>query len=185
LNRFESIEKFRANNKIDVTMQSKLDQYKDQSYEQTFLNLRWMILSHLTKIGFMITDNGQLSLPNDKSYVRNAHQAAVSISIKKYRRMIEKNESQFIDKYLIDGKSLDVTEIEPIFVPVSKENTNLFNWVKLHWSVPISAGYGRRLRYIVKDSTNGAVMGIIGLADPVFGLKDRDTSYRVDKTSKN
>ena len=175
MNRFESIEKFRANNKIDVTMQSKLDQYKDQSYEQTFLNLRWMILSHLTKIGFMITDNGQLSLPNDKSYVRNAHQAAVSISIKKYRRMIEKNESQFIDKYLIDGKSLDVTKIEPIFVPVSKENTNLFNWVKLHWSVPISAGYGRRLRYIVKDSTNGAVMGIIGLADPVFGLKDRDT----------
>ena len=174
MNSFENIEKFRPTNTIGATMQSELHQCKDLSYEQTILNLRWMILSHLTKIGFMITDNGQLSLPEDKSYVRKAHQAAVSISINKNRHMIQKHESQFIDKYIIDGKSLDVTKIEPRFVIVDKENTNLFNWVKLHWSIPISAGYGRRLRYIVKDNTNGAVIGIIGLADPVFGIKDRD-----------
>ena len=159
---------------IEATMQSELHQYEDLSYEQTIWNLRRMILMHLTQIGFMITDKGQLSLPKDKSYVRNAHKAAVSISINKNRHMIQKHEPQFIDKFIIDGRSLDVTQIEPRLIQVDKENANLFNWIKLHWSIPISAGYGRRLRYIAKDNTNGALIGIIGLADPVFGIKDRD-----------
>ena len=174
MNSSESIEKFRPEDPLGVIMQTELCQCKNQSYGQPISNLKELILSHLTKIGFMITDKGQLSLPKDKSYVREAHQAAVSISINKNRHMILKHELEFIDKYLIDGKSLDVAKIEPKFMLVDKENTNLFNWIKLHWSIPISAGYGRRLRYIVKDNTNGAVMGIIGLADPVFGIKDRD-----------
>lgn len=44
----------------------------------------------------------------------------------------------------------------------------------MHWSIPISAGYGRRLRYIVQNENDKSIMGIIGLDDPVYALKNRD-----------
>jgi len=44
----------------------------------------------------------------------------------------------------------------------------------LHWSIPVSAGYGRRIRFVVYDESNGKLIGIFGLGDPVFGLGSRD-----------
>ena len=44
----------------------------------------------------------------------------------------------------------------------------------MHWSIPVSSGYGRRMRFLVKDSNNGRIMGLFGLGDPVFGLAPRD-----------
>lgn len=44
----------------------------------------------------------------------------------------------------------------------------------MHWSIPISAGYGRRLRYIVQNENDKSIMGIIGLDDPIYALKNRD-----------
>ena len=155
-------------------MEKEISPLDGQSYDQESEGLRRRILAHLAHIGFTITDEGKLSLPEEKSYVRNAHKTAVNIAVEKNWEKIQKYEPEFIDKYVIDGRDLDVANIEPELIQVDKKNTNLFNWVKLHWSIPISAGYGRRLRYIVKDKTNGAVIGIIGLADPVFGIKDRD-----------
>ncbi len=155
-------------------MEKEISTLGGQSYDQDSEGLRRRILAHLAHIGFTITDEGKLSLPEEKSYVRNAHKTAVNIAVQKNWEKIQKYEPELIDKYVIDGRDLDVANIEPELIQVDKKNTNLFNWVKLHWSIPISAGYGRRLRYIVKDKTNGAVIGIIGLADPVFGIKDRD-----------
>lgn len=181
----DSIEKFRPMNAIGTIMQGEIGQFEGQSYAQTSENLRRKLLSHLTQLGFMITNEGKLSLPEDKSYVRNAHKTAVSIVVEKNWRKIQKYEPDFIDKYVIDGRDLDPVNIEPQLVKVDIENADLFNWVKLHWSIPISAGYGRRLRYIVKDKANGAVIGIIGLADPVFGIKDRDSLIGWSREARN
>ncbi len=38
----------------------------------------------------------------------------------------------------------------------------------------MSAGYGRRLRFMIYDESNGKLIGIFGLSDPIFGLKPRD-----------
>ena len=38
----------------------------------------------------------------------------------------------------------------------------------------MSQGYGRRLRYLVKDRANGKLIGIFALGDPVFNLRVRD-----------
>src|SRR5439155_1645113 len=54
------------------------------------------------------------------------------------------------------------------------EDELLFRYARLHWSIPVSAGYGRRLRFIVYDESNGKLIGIFGLADPVFSLGPRD-----------
>jgi hypothetical protein len=52
--------------------------------------------------------------------------------------------------------------------------SDLFRLASLTWSVPVSQGYGRRLRFLVWDKSNGKLIGLIGLGDPVFNLKVRD-----------
>ena len=51
--------------------------------------------------------------------------------------------------------------------------------LRLHWSIPISAGYGRRLRFVIYDEANGKLIGLFGLGDPVFGLGPRDRLDRL------
>jgi hypothetical protein len=40
--------------------------------------------------------------------------------------------------------------------------------------VPVSSGFGRRLRYLVWDDSNGKLLGIFAIGDPVFNLSARD-----------
>ena len=44
----------------------------------------------------------------------------------------------------------------------------------LLWSVPVSQGFGRRLRFLVKDRQNDRLIGLFALGDPVFNLSARD-----------
>ncbi|MGC9001091.1 Druantia anti-phage system protein DruA [Caldisericum sp.] len=125
--------------------------------------------------GFSLIDGKLSSLSDNKDFIRKQHSFAVKYILDANIGFIKKVDNQFTSKYIIDGKELDLASIDPELVSVSNdEQGNLFKWIKLHWSIPISAGYGRRLRYIVYDRGNSAVIGIIGLADPVFAIKDRD-----------
>lgn len=54
------------------------------------------------------------------------------------------------------------------------DEAQVFNAASLLWSVPVSKGFGRRMRYLVQDQHNGKLIGIIGLTDPVFNLTPRD-----------
>jgi hypothetical protein len=54
------------------------------------------------------------------------------------------------------------------------ENELLFRYASLHWSIPTSSGYGRRLRFLVEDAHNGKLIGLFGLCDPVFSVAARD-----------
>ena len=143
----------------------------DREVEQ----LRCEVLNNLIKSGFIISDDGKLITPQDKNYIRDVHRNSVSYILEKNRHFILKNDLTYLDKYIIDGKSLDVKNISPRLIPVQNEEySKLFRWIKMHWSIPISAGYGRRLRYIVENETDKSIMGIIGLDDPVYALKNRD-----------
>src|SRR5690606_8320048 len=51
---------------------------------------------------------------------------------------------------------------------------DLFRLATLTWSVPVSNGFGRRLRYLVWDDSNEKLMGIFAIGDPVFNLSVRD-----------
>ena len=70
------------------------------------------------------------------------------------------------------GSDVDPEKIVPRLVEVESNSQDelLFRYAKLHWSIPVSSGYGRRLRFLVVDEQNEKLMGVIGLGDPVFGL---------------
>ena len=73
-------------------------------------------------------------------------------------------------------REIDIAHISPKLHLVEAEtpDSDLFNAASLLWSVPVSKGFGRRMRYLVKDEDNGKLIGIIGLTDPVFNLTPRD-----------
>jgi hypothetical protein len=79
-------------------------------------------------------------------------------------------------QHLATPSEIVVDAISPTLVPVradSKES-RLFAAATLTWSVPVSEGFGRRMRFLVRDQSNGRLIGIIGLTDPVFNLRPRD-----------
>jgi hypothetical protein len=50
--------------------------------------------------------------------------------------------------------------------------------------VPVSNGFGRRLRYLVWDTYNDKLMGIIAIGDPVFNLSVRDNLIAWDSRAR-
>ena len=81
-----------------------------------------------------------------------------------------------LSKHFANGDEIDPTEVLPRLEIVEADTwqSDLFRLASLTWSVPVSAGFGRRLRYLVWDDNNQKLLGIIALGDPVFNLKVRD-----------
>ena len=78
---------------------------------------------------------------------------------------------------MASGTDVDPDKIRPVLIevqPDSKEEL-LFRYATLHWSIPVSSGYGRRLRFIVVDEYNEKLIGVLGLGDPIFNLGKRDS----------
>jgi Domain of unknown function (DUF4338) len=116
-------------------------------------------------------------VPDDKAAVRDLHAAAVRNLRDRARPALQRSESRLLSR-LLPGYELDPRRIDPALVPVEgarSENSILWRWTALHWSIPVSTGYGRRLRFLVVDRGHAnALIGLIGLADPVYGLNSRD-----------
>jgi len=79
------------------------------------------------------------------------------------------------EKYFAKKEEVDPNKIELELEPVdNKLSSEIFRCATSLWNVPISSGYGRRMRFILWDKTHNKVFGIFGLGDPVIGLKVRD-----------
>lgn len=79
-------------------------------------------------------------------------------------------------RHFADGREVNPGLIEPELVRVhpGTNDSALFRLATHLWSVPVSAGFGRRLRFLVRDRHNGKLIGLFALGDPVFNLRARD-----------
>jgi len=138
--------------------------------------LRKKVILSLEKQGFLF-DGDKISLPADidKEGIRQLHQEAVQTRIEKSKRGLIRNEPRLLS-YIADGREVDPNKVSPLLIQVEPETENelLFRYASLHWSIPVSSGYGRRLRFLVFDESNGKLIGLFGLGDPVFSLAARD-----------
>ena len=138
--------------------------------------LRARVLRSLRTQGFRIRA-GLLAPPDlkDKSKLRALHQEAVKHHVARSRPGLERHERRLLS-YVAAGKDVVPESIRPrlVLVQPRSEDELLFRYTRMHWSVPVSAGYGRRLRFVIYDESNGKLIGIFGLGDPVFGLNPRD-----------
>lgn len=110
-----------------------------------------------------------------KPHIRRRHAA------KRLAVMATMNESfghhvDLLREHVARPRDITLSKITPHLREVAggTDDAHVFNAASLLWSVPVSKGFGRRMRYLVRDQHNGKLIGIIGLADPVFNLKPRD-----------
>ncbi len=142
------------------------------------VRLRARVAEHLEQQGFRLLSTGLIApVANGKDDLRGLHLEAVKALRNRGRAALAKKEPAFIER-LAAGIDVAPSRIRPRLVPVDtyrSPDAPLWRWCSLHWSVPVSGGYGRRLRFLVVDTAhNDAVMGLIGLADPVYALNSRD-----------
>ena len=138
--------------------------------------LRDRIVQSLEQQGFRM-HSGRLAPPHtcDKNFLRTLHEEAVRHRVERSRPGLERHEDRLLS-FIAAGDEVHPDKIRPrlVLIRPGSEDELLFRYVRLHWSIPVSAGYGRRLRFVVYDDSNGKLIGIFGLGDPVFSLGPRD-----------
>ena len=131
----------------------------------------------LRQQGFRLTEGGLLSTPPlDKEHIRELHAQARHARIERARSGLQRHESRLL-RYFARGDEVEPERIRPRLeeVVAKTEGELLFRYARLHWSIPVSAGYGRRLRFLVFDEHTEKLIGLLGLGDPVFHLGPRDS----------
>ena len=139
-------------------------------------NLKRKVRRHLKRIGFKKKNDGSLLIDIDgKTAVRALHAAQRKERLTKNSEFLSIRAPRLI-KHFASGKEIKPEEISPRLERIRSgtEQSDLFRLASLTWSVPVSQGFGRRLRYLVWDDSNNKLIGIIAIGDPVFNLAVRD-----------
>lgn len=139
--------------------------------------LKRRLFASLREQGFTVNAD-KISIPNNstKDDLREIQQHATKKALEKSEKAIRPYETRLI-QYIANGDEVIPEKINPglILVKPDTEQERLFRYISLHWSIPISSGYGRRMRFLLMDRSNGKIIGIFALGDPVISLKDRDS----------
>lgn len=90
-----------------------------------------------------------------------------------------KYEEKVID-FIARPEEIDILKVYPQLV-VLDNNSNpiyhkLWSYACSFWSIPVTVGFGRRIRFLVFDRHNGKLIGVVGLCDPIIGLDMRDNA---------
>jgi len=144
------------------------------------------IIRSLCQQGYRIQD-GIIQLPDNptKNDFRTLNELALQNKLKVSGPGVRPYEDRLIS-YIADGDEVIPSEIRPklVLVQTGSEHELLFRYACLHWSIPVSAGYGRRLRFLVFDENNDKLIGLFGLGDPVYSMQARDHWIGWDKEKK-
>ena len=131
---------------------------------------------HLLSLGFSKNGKGYfVDGELTKQKIRDLHAAQRLDILEQHRPFIETHGPELIP-YFASGRQIDPAAIDPELVEVTSGtlDARLFRFTSLLWSVPVSQGFGRRLRFLVRDRQNGCLIGLLALGDPVFNLSVRD-----------
>ncbi len=147
--------------------------------------IRQRLIDELNAQGFSLDEIGLGLSDRQKEAVRAAHAKACLHLREKARKGLERHEPRLL-KCIANGNDIRPVAISPRLIQVvpGSEHELMFRYARLHWSIPVSAGYGRRLRFLVWDDAHDKLMGILGLCDPVFALRARDQWIGWDKDQK-
>ena len=138
--------------------------------------LKQAIHSHLLSLGFSKNGSGYfVDGVLTKQKIRNLHAAQRLDILERQRAFVEAHGSQLAEHFA-SGDQIDPTLIDPQLIQVAPDSleSRLFRFACLLWSVPVSQGFGRRLRFLVRDRQNGCLIGLFAIGDPVFNLSARD-----------
>ena len=95
-----------------------------------------------------------------KAHKDNAHS--------RIRKALGNNKIEdLVKKYIANGDEINPENIDPEVVLVDTEKLGqIFRFATLFWSIPVSIGYGRRMRFLVKDKQKDKLIGNIRFVRP-------------------
>ena len=140
---------------------------KDITVSTREATLKKRLRSHIKSLGFTKNEEGTLVPPgSSKDIIRAVHGVQRDERLAVNDKFIADRFPHLI-KYFASGHEIDPARISPALQLVSSDSweTELFRLASLTWSVPVSNGFGRRLRYLVWDNHNGKLIGIIAIGD--------------------
>jgi hypothetical protein len=139
--------------------------------------LKRLVRKHLHDLGFHRDQEGRLQPPSlDKDAYRRFHQGQKEEKLSNNRVWLAKH-GRVLMQHFADGASIVPANIRPELELIEGQTrqSDLFRMASLYWQVPVSEGYGRRMRFLVWDRAHEKLMGIIALGDAVFNQAARDT----------
>src|SRR5690348_16636424 len=139
--------------------------------------LRAQLLHLLRAQGFRIDDHNLVKQRTyKKAQVRKIHAFSREERLTLERPFVREWLPK-LSKYLASGAEVEPARIDPVPLVVDSdpEMSALFRLASLWWSVPVSKGFGRRFRVLLFDRDNAKLIGLLGLTDPVFNLRARDS----------
>ena len=149
-------------------------------------NLKRRLRRHLRDLGFEKSEDGNLVPPaSTKNSIRKAH-AVHRADVLKRNADFAAQRFPKLKMYFASGREVDPTKIQPKLEAIKSDTwqSELFRLATLSWSIPVSPGFGRRIRYLVWDQHNNKLIGVIALGDPVFNLKARDDHIGWDSEAR-
>jgi hypothetical protein len=138
--------------------------------------IRSKLQRHLLLLGFETRRDGSLSpVSQSKDSIRALHAAQRVERLQADEAFLEARGRSLLGAFA-DGRDVRPEAIEPRLqlVRSGTDEADLFRLASLLWSVPVSRGYGRRMRFLVWDRSNQKLIGLIALGDPSFNLRARD-----------
>lgn len=137
--------------------------------------LRERLVDGLTEMGFRFSDQ-EVTPPSypDKDSIRRMFLDERREFAKTRADLIHRLERRSLP-FFASGQDMSPRAMTPrIELVETPLQTDIFRYACLLWSIPVSQGYGRRMRFLVFDESNDKLIGVFGLADPVYGLSVRD-----------
>ena len=139
-------------------------------------SLRRLVADVLHRAGWTRV-NGQFLPPKflDKDQLRGALGNLRVERAEREREVVDKFGPTLLQEFA-ESREVDPCSFSPALFPVQAGTWDamLFRFATLLWSVPVSRGYGRRMRYLIRDMSNNKLVGVFALGDPVFNLRARD-----------
>ena len=149
--------------------------------------LKRLVRRHLQNLGFQRTEDGKLAPPSlDKEVYRRFHQGQRDEKLEANRLWLDKKHKSLL-KWFADGSEIIPAEIKPELelIKGGTWQSDLFRMASLYWQIPVSVGYGRRMRFLVWDRAHGKLIGIFALGDAVFNQAARDQFIEWDHRQRS
>lgn len=116
--------------------------------------LKNKILNQIRSQGLLLDEDYSIIKPNleNKEAIRNFHKSACADKYNANSRFLAEKENELIN-FFADGTEIDVEALKPKLQVVESGTieSDLFRYATLLWSVPVSNGFGRRVRYLLWD----------------------------------
>lgn len=119
-----------------------------------------------------------------KEHLRSLHEPSVQAELLKSQKWVLAKYPKY-SKYFANGADIDPEKVKPLLVEVVDDHwSDLFRLARLTWSLPFTKGYGRRLRFVLLDESNGKIIGVLGLQSPPLDFPARDGQFNYPQGHK-